>query len=107
MYDGIFKPCGNTILISASSDASAGQQVSTGSVPNARLFAPAGNVWVAIGTSSVAAAVPTTAVPSNGVLLPTAVPTVLDIGPNAYLSAITTAGASGLVYITPGLGGRV
>lgn len=105
MYDGVFKPCGNTKLISVTSDASAAAQISTGAIPHARFFAPSGSAWVALGASStVAAVVPTTATPNNGVLIPTGMPTFLDIGPNVYLSAVSSAGATATLYITPGLG---
>lgn len=108
MYDGVFKACGNTVLIAGTSDASAAQQISTGSVSSVRFYVPAGNAWVAMGgTTSVTAVVPTTAAPSNGVMLPTGIPTVLDVGNNAYVSAVSSAGATALVYLTPGLGGKV
>jgi hypothetical protein len=106
MYDGAFKPGGNSILIAVTSDASVGRQVSTGSIPNARFLATSGSAWVAMGSSSIAAVVPTTAVPANGVLIPSAIPFYLDIGPNVYLSAVSSAGATATLYVTPGLGGR-
>ncbi len=106
MYDSPFRPCGNSVLISVTSDASPAQQLPTNGVSNARFFTPAGGAWVAIGpTTSVSAVVPTTAAPANGILVTTGLPSIMDIGLNVYVSAVTTAGATATLYITPGLGG--
>ena len=61
-------------------------------------------VYLAFGTSSVAAGVPTTGTPCPGLCLPSAQAQVFNYGPNAnWLSAVTSAGSAS-IFVTPGAG---
>ena len=101
-----FMPQGNTALTAATTVASAGIQPSTGGIQGLRAFSVgAGITFLAIGTSTVTAALPTTATPGNGFPLEPNVPNIFTIPPNAYVSVIcsSVAGAAS-VYFTPGFG---
>lgn len=113
-----FSPSGNTVLVAASSStgAAATQLSTTPGVSHAvRLSYPttaaaAVPIYVAIGSSGVAASVPTTAAPSAGFPIQANGSFVFYIGPNIdrnWISAVTSAGtaAPGL-FATPGSFGR-
>lgn len=106
-----FQPSGGpfaTVLVALTSSPSSPMQISTGGSPGVRLYnsstAPA---YVSLGTTqgssaSLQAQLPTTAVPGSMALLPTSVET-FNVGPNVWLSAMTSAGAGQLMG-TPGYG---
>lgn len=106
-----FQPQGNTVLIAATSSTGvAPTQLSTGNVMGCRLANPTTVlVYVAIGSSTVQAAAPTTAAPALGMpLQPSQPPQTFNFSPSLasnWLSAITTGG-SGLpgILATPGFG---
>ncbi len=115
MSQNIFSPSGNTVLVAASSSTSvAATAISTteGVVHAVRLCYPTTGgvgvpVYVALGSSSIAAAVPTTAAPAAGLPVPAGSDFVMLAGPGlsfAWLSAVTSAGtaAPGL-FATPGV----
>lgn len=64
-------------------------------------------VFLAWGTSSVQATVPSTGTPSLGLCLPSTYSKVFTVGPNpsnaGWLSAATSAGTAN-IYVTPGVG---
>lgn len=113
-----FQPQGNTVLVAASSSTGlAATQLSTspGAVQGVRLCYPSTGgvgagvpIYVAIGSSAVAAAVPTTGVPWTGFPIPAGTERVIYApGGTSYnwISAVTSAGiaAPGL-FATPGYG---
>ena len=103
-----FQIANTTKLVAASSSTSAGgTQVSTGNEQGLYLANPSTvPIYVALGSSSVQAAVPTTATPSMGLCLPAGQQRALsNPGSYGWLSAVTSAGAAvpGL-YATPGVG---
>lgn len=115
MSQPTFSPTGPTVLVAASSSTSvAATALSTteGVVHAVRLCYPTtGNVGVpvyaALGSSSIAAAVPTTATPAAGMPVPAGSDFVMLAGPGlsySWLSAVTSAGtaAPGL-FATPGV----
>jgi len=112
-----FSPSGPTVLIAAtSSTGQAPTQISTGAGMSfvVRLTAPTSAgagvpVYVAFGSSSVAAGVPTTTTPTFGVPIQagvrSAVFTVAPSTANNWISAVTSAGAASL-FATPGSAGH-
>lgn len=107
-FDSAFRPCGNTVLVVATS--STGQLAtnwSTGNmsqcwVSNQSTLA----VWLAWGSSTVAASIPTTGTPSLGLALPSTLSRCFTVGPNnnvAWISAVTSGGSAN-IYVTPGIG---
>ncbi len=106
MYTGAFRPQGTSMLIAVTSSPSAAVQVTTGA-HGVRLLAASNSPWVAVSnSSSVLLAIPTTSTPGNGIPLAGAgkvLVETLDIGPRAWLSFGTTAGAAKL-HVTPGMG---
>lgn len=98
-----FQPNGNSVLVAASSStASTPTQVCAG---NQQGMWIANNstipVYLAIGSSSIQAACPTTAVPCAGLSLPAGQCRPFTTSPAGWLSAATSAG-SALVSATPG-----
>jgi len=112
-----FSPSGATVLVAASSSTSvAATQLSTtpGVVHAVRVCYPSTGaavpIYVAWGSSSVSAAVPTTATPAVGIPIVAGEEKVFLMGPSLtanWLSAVTSAGtaAPGL-FATPGSFGR-
>ena len=104
-----FQPSGLTKLVAASSSTGvAATQVCTGGEQGLYLANPSTvSIYVALGSSSVAAAMPTTGVPIAGLSLPAGTQRTLSApGSNfGWLSAVTSAGAAvpGL-FVTPGYG---
>jgi hypothetical protein len=105
-----FQPQGNTVLVAASSSTGlAPTQISTGNVMGAYLANPSSAlaIYCAIGTSTVAASVPTTAVPGVGMCIPfgTARTVVIPASSAAnWISAVTSAGTANGLFVTPGFG---
>lgn len=99
-----FQPQGNTSLIAATTTASAGIQPSTGAIVGMRVATVgSGPAYLAFGSSTVAAALPTTSTPGAGFpIQPNSVET-FNFAPNTWLSAITTGGTV-QVYATAGFG---
>jgi hypothetical protein len=109
MANTAFQPSGTTKLIAASSSTAGGEvtQVSTGGQQGMYVFnGSTGSqpVYVAAGSSSVQAAVPTTAVPANGTPIPPLQGRNIATPPAGWLSAVTSAGSVN-VFATPGLYG--
>ena len=104
---GAFRPQGNSLLIlTSSSTGAAAQQLSTGNATSVMLTntSTALPVYVAFGSSSVAAGCPTTGTPALGMALPFNSAKVFDYGPgNLWISAVTSAGSATL-YAQPGSG---
>ena len=105
-----FQPAGVTSLVAASSSTGlAPSQIAASGVPGAMLANPSTQaIYVAIGSSLIAAAVPTTSIPSAGLCLGPGSKQSFTIpgNPNLrWLSAVTSGGvaAPGL-FVTPGLG---
>jgi hypothetical protein len=97
-----FRPQGNTTLFAATTTASSGQQISSGNVSGLRLYASAA-CFVAIGSSTISAALPTTSTPGNGFPLPSSGVEKVGCAPGAYISVITATGTAN-VYATAGEG---
>jgi len=106
-----FQPSGLTKLVAASSSTGlAATQVCTGSEQGLYLANPSTvPIYLAVGSSSVAAAMPTTGTPTAGLCLPAGSQRTLAVrgSPpgNGWLSAVTSAGAAAPgLFVTPGLG---
>jgi len=103
-----FQIANATKLVAASSSTGlAATQVCTGQEQGMFVSNPSTvAVYLAIGSSSVAAAMPTTGTPSFGVCLPPSGFRSFDTpGTNGWLSAVTSAGAAAPgVLATPGYG---
>lgn len=103
-----FQPQGTTKLIAASSStASTATQVSTGGnqgmwVVNASTATLP--VYVAVGSSDVQAACPTTGTPAQGLCIPAQTGKNITTPPGGWLSAATSAGSAS-VFATPGFYG--
>jgi hypothetical protein len=97
---------GNTLIVaSTAAAATAAVQPSTGSIQGMRIVNLSTNdAYVAFGTSTATASVPTTASPSTGhqPILQRSERT-FNTPPNVWVSAITTAGQANLAF-TPGFG---
>ena len=113
-----FSPSGNTVLVAASSSTSvaATQLTTTPGVSHmVRVVYPSTSgtgvpIYVAFGSSSVSAAVATTATPAAGTPIAAGTERVFTIAPSTaanWISAVTSAGtaAPGL-FATPGSFGR-
>lgn len=103
-----FRPQGNTILVlTSSSTGQLAQQVSTSGIVETYVSNPSTvPIYIAFGSSSIAAGAPTTAIPAAGMCFPSGSGGVLATGPNPtvnWVSAVTTSG-SAAVYVTPGSG---
>ena len=104
-----FQPVGLTKLVAASSSTGlAATQVCTGSEQGLYLSNPSTvPIYLAMGSSGIAASVPTTGAPGLGLCLPAGTQRTLSVpGSNfGWLSAVTSAGAAAPgLYATPGLG---
>jgi hypothetical protein len=102
-----FRKNGPTSVVAISTAASAAIQPSTGNIQG--LLA----TWVGslpcyieysstIGSSNIAATVPTTSTPGSMPILPNTAPS-FTVPPNCWISAISSAG-TGLLYLTEGDG---
>lgn len=99
-----FNPQGNTILIIATTTASAATQVSTGNVSGIRIATiGAATAYVAIGSSTVQAVLPTSSTPATGIPLLSNSAETFSARPGSYVSAITTSGTQS-IYATAGEG---
>ena len=103
-----FQPQGQTVLVAASSSTGlAPTQISGSNVTGCLLTnASTVSIYLALGSSSIAASVPTTAASALGCCLPAGAQRAFNVGPSpsgTWLSAVTSAGAAvpGL-YATPG-----
>lgn len=104
-----FRPQGNSILVlTSSSTGQPAQQISTAGIVETYIAnSSTVPIYVAFGSSLVAAAVPTTATPAAGMCFPSGSGGVLATGPNPtvnWISAVTSAGSAPGVYATPGSG---
>lgn len=103
-----FQISNNTKLVAASSSTGlAATQVCTGTEQGMFISNPSTvAIYLAIGSSAVAAAMPTTAAPALGACLPpSAARAFATPGSNGWLSAVTSAGAAAPgVLATPGFG---
>ena len=108
MSNESFRPQGNSVLIAAtSSTASSPTQISTGWCVATYFANPSTSpVYIAYGSSSVQAGVPTTAVPCVGMCFPSGTGGLINTGPSNtfnWLSVVTSAGSAS-VFATPGSG---
>ena len=96
----------NSVLVAASTAAGvAATQVCTGSQQGMYIANPSTvPVYIAAGSSSISASVPTTAVPAPGACLPAGTAKDFATPPAGWLSACTSAG-SAIVFATPGFYG--
>ena len=105
-----FQIQGNTVLVAAtSSTGQAATQISTGNVSGAYIANPstALAIYFAIGSSAVAASVPTTTAPGLGMCIPSGTArTVIVPASSGYnwISAVTSAGTANGLFVTPGFG---
>lgn len=105
-----FEPQGPTVLVLASSTTgSAATQISTANQNGAMLVNPSTfPIYALLGSSDVAAAVPTTAPSSNaGMCIPPGIVSTVTIAPSSarnWLSAVTSAGGPANLFATPGFG---
>ena len=108
--DSAFRPSGNTVLVVAtSSTGTAATNWSTGNQHQCWISNGSTTmVYIAFGSSLVAAGQPTTAIPTLGLALPSSSSHAFTFGPNTasagWVSVVTSAGSSALVFITPGIG---
>lgn len=103
-----FQIANNTKLVAASSSTGvAATQVCTGNEQGMFVSNPSTvAVYLAFGSSTVAAAMPTTAAPALGACLPPSAARSFDTpGIYGWLSAVTSAGAAAPgIFATPGYG---
>ena len=110
--DSAFRPAGNTVLVAATSSTGiAPTNWSTGNMPNAFVTnASSVSAWIAFGSSAASgfASIPTTSTPSLGIQIPSSSYRCFTFGPNTancgWISAVTSAGASASIFVTPGIG---
>jgi hypothetical protein len=106
-----FQPQGNTALVAASSSTSVqATQVCTGGQQGMYLSNPCTvPLYIAIGSSTVSAAQPTTAIPAAGLCIPNGMTRAFTVVGSSFgwVSAVTSAGAAapGLLA-TPGQWGN-
>lgn len=100
-----FQPQGNTALVSVTtSTAIAATQVCTGNQQGMYLANMSTNaIYLAMGSSSIGASLPSTTTPSAGTCLPAGGYRAFTCPPAGWLSAVTSAGTATL-YATPGFG---
>ena len=100
-----FQPQGNTMILTVTTTGTPAVQPSTGSIMGARIANLGGAIaYFAIGQSSTTFAVlPSSGTPANGIPIASGGVETFNLGPNFYLSAITSAGTATL-SITPGFG---
>lgn len=107
-FDNAFRPAGPTkLVIATSSTGATPTQWSTGGMPTCwcvnQSTVP---VYLAWGSSTVTAGIPSTGTPIEGLVLPSTISRCFQIGPNnsaAWISAVTSAGSANL-FVTPGYG---
>lgn len=99
-----FQQRNQTKCIAASSAGSAAVQVSTGNEQGMYVANPTTSpVYIADGSSSVAATYPTTSTPANGMCIPAGLAGAFVTAPQGWLSAATSAGSAN-IFATPGFG---
>ena len=107
MSANAFAPNGLTIEIACTSGATTGVRCD-GLVHNAtqRMVQNLGSkiAYLANGTSSVAAVVPTSSVPNNGIPILAGAVLVLSFPPGSYFSAICGGSDTTTLALTPGEG---
>jgi hypothetical protein len=101
-----FRPTGNATLVTGSTTATGAVQISSGSVQGAMFVnSGAADAFVTVGSSTVAATMPTSGAASNGFLLLGRSYKTVGVGPNLYYSVIAaTAAGAPVVTVTPGIG---
>lgn len=103
-----FQIANTTKLVAASSSTGlAATQVCTGQEQGMFVSNPSTvAIYLAIGSSSVAAGLPSTGTPALGACLPPSAARAFDTpGSNGWLSAVTSAGAAAPgIFATPGYG---
>lgn len=93
-----------TKCIAASSAGSAAVQVSTGSEQGMFISNPTTSpVYIAAGSSTIAASFPTTSTPAVGACIPAGLAGPFTLPPQGWLSAATSAGSAN-IFATPGFG---
>lgn len=101
-----FRPQGLTQLISVTTTPSTAVQLSSPTM-GCRIQTE-GQVHFAFGSSAgssvMTAAVPSTSTPANGIPILANSAEVFNIGPNAYISVVSTAPGPTNVRLTPGYG---
>ena len=108
--DSAFRPAGPTVLVNASSStAGTATQWSTGNMDQVYICNGSTRaIYLAFGSSTVQAAVPTSAVPSYGVAMPSSSSRCFTFGPSisnaGWISVVTSLDSSASVFITPGKG---
>jgi hypothetical protein len=100
-----FQGDGNTSLVTLTT-SSQSWQVSTGSQIACRVvtFGSSGPVYIALGSSSVTAVVPTSGTPALGMPVQANTEHEFTARPNMWIAALTTS-AGGTLAVTPGSGG--
>lgn len=109
-FDSAFRPTGLTVLVVGTS-STAGTRVatqwSTGNMSGCWVVNNATvPVYLAWGSSTVQANIPTTGIPNTGLALLSTMGKAFQIGPNnnaAWIDACTSAGSAN-IYVTPGIG---
>jgi hypothetical protein len=105
-----FQWTNNTVLVAASSSTSSvPTQLSTGNQGGCYIANPSSvPVWIAFHSSASAlASIPTTAAPSQGLCILPGRERTFSVAPSSnfnWLSAVTSAGATGGIFATPGFG---
>jgi hypothetical protein len=101
-----FNPCGLTKLVAATTTASTA--ITLDKPTMAVRVQPSDPVYFAfgssVGSSAMVAAAPSTSTPGNGIPLLGGSAEVFNIGPNAYLSFVTSGSTGASVFLTPGMG---
>ena len=109
-FDAAFRPTGTTkLIIASSSTAGTATQWSTGGMPACFIVnSSTRTVYVAWGSSTVQAAMPTTAAPALGLALLSTASRCFQIGPSpdqsGWISIVTSLDSSAQVFVTPGIG---
>lgn len=106
MSNESFRPVGNSVLAAASSStAGTPTALTPGGMPSCYVANPStSSLYIAFGSSTIQAAVPTTAIPTVGLCLLSAQARVFNAGPDSfYISAVTSAGSAS-AFATPGVG---
>ncbi len=104
-----FFTVGNSILVpcttSSGSTRVAFPTVSNGSFATDIMVSNAGSVdvWVALGNSTVTAAIPTTGSPANGIRLPAGPVMTLSKGSATHIAGLTSSSTANL-YVSQGYG---
>lgn len=107
--DSAFRPSGPTVCVATTvSTATAPTQWSTGGMATCYVSNPNSvPVYLNFGSSTIQAAIPTTATPFNGLCLPSSGYRCFTVGPStsqsAWVTGVTSAGQAN-VFVTPGIG---